>query len=381
MVLTAAAFDELSIPITDLYCLYEQSVINDIARRLAKLKFESAAWQMQRLVESGLTYENALEELSKVTGKTLLELRRIFNAAGVHTLQFDDAIYKAAGLKPLPLNLSPAMLNVLLQGLAKTAGVIHNLTMTTALTAQEAFVSAADLAYMQVSTGAMSYGQAIRSAVKNVAQQGLTTIAYPTGHKDQLDVAMRRTVLTGVASTTGTLQLSRAQELGVDLVQTSAHIGARPTHEVWQGKVFSLSGAPGYEDFLTETGYGTVTGLCGINCRHSFYPFFEGLSENAYKAATLQEYADKIVSYNGKTLSVYEATQKQRSIEREIRKTKREAEALGAAGLDNTEELAKVRQLQAKMRDFINQTGLNRQGVREGGRVLKVEVPPVPPKK
>jgi len=372
--LTSAQFDQLNVPIVDLYQTYEQSVINDISRRLASSHIESAAWQMQRLTESGLTYENALEQLSKVTGKSAAELRKVFDAAGVRSLAFDDRIYRAAGLKPLPLNLSPAMQNVLLQGLRKTGGAIRNLTMTTALTAQEAFISAADLAYVQVSTGVMSYGQAIKAAVKQVARQGLTVL-YPTGHKDRLDVAMRRAVLTGVAQTTGTLQLERAKELGQDLVQTSAHIGARPTHEVWQGKVFSLSGKDTqYPDFLTVTGYGTVTGLCGINCRHSIFPFFKGISESAYTQATLDEYADKTVTYNGKELSVYEAIQKQRSVEREIRKTKREAEALGSAKLDNTEEIARIRKLQAQLRDFVNQTGLSRQSSREGGRVLKVEV-------
>jgi hypothetical protein len=378
--LTPTAFDELSVPITELYRVYEQNVINDIARRLAKMGnvTETAAWQMNRLIQSGLTYNNALEELSKVSGKSTTELRRLFDAVGIKSLAFDDKLYVAAGLKPLPLNLSPAMQNVLLAGLRKTAGFIHNLTMTTAMSAEDAFVDAADNAYLEVIHGAMSYGQAIKAGIKNLAAKGLTTVNYATGHKDQLDVSLRRAVLTGVAQTTGTLQLERAKELGQDLVQTSAHIGARPTHEVWQGKVFSLSGKdPNYPDFISSTGYGTVTGLNGVNCRHSIYPFFKGISEFAYTQATLDEYADKTVTYNGRELSVYEATQKQRQLEREIRKTKREAEALGSAKLDNTEEIARIRKLQARLRDFVNQTGLSRQSSREGGRVLKFS--PVPP--
>jgi hypothetical protein len=157
--------------------------------------------------------------------------------------------------------------------------------------------------------------------------------------------------------------------MGTDLVQTSAHIGARPTHQLWQGKIFSLSGTnPKYPDFIVETGYGTVTGLSGVNCRHSWYPFFEGLSENAYKQATLDEYADAAVEYNGEGMSVYDATQIQRSIEREIRKTKREAGALGVAGLDNVDEVQRVRGLQARLRGLVEQTGLNRQSSREGGK-------------
>jgi hypothetical protein len=363
--LTAAAFDLLIVPTTDLYEQYMNSVIQDIARRLSKLDMTAtAAWQMQRLTESGKVYEQALKELSQITGRSEKELRVAFETAGVKSMRFDDAIYRKAGFDPLPLNLSPAMQNVLAMGLQKTGGILRNMTMTTAIDAEQKFINAADLAYMQVTNGTMSYDQAIRAAVKNVASQGIDAITY-AGRHDQLDTAMRRTVLTGVAQTTGNLQMARADEMGCDLVQTSAHMGARPTHEVWQGKVFSRSGTdPKYPPF-TETGYGEVDGLCGINCRHSFYPFFEGISENTYSEETLNNYTDKTVTVNGQDMSQYEASQVQRSIERQIRDWKRQASALDAAGLDNSVETAKVRDCQAQMRSFINQTRLTRQRVRE----------------
>jgi len=213
---------------------------------------------------------------------------------------------------------------------AQAGGLIRNLTMTTAIAGQEAFISAADLAYMQVSTGTMSYTQAIREAVKSVASQGLSVIQY-AGRKDQLDVAMRRAVLTGVGQTTGKLQMARADEMGCDLVQTSAHAGARPAHQVWQGQVFSRSGkSREYPNFVESTGYGTPGGLNGINCRHSWYPFFEGISENAYTERDVQALADKKVNYQGREITQYEASQVQREIERKIRKAKREASALDA---------------------------------------------------
>lgn len=366
--LTADQLDTLTNPIADLYERYNQSVINDIARRLNKMGkvTDTAAWQMQRLTESGRVYENALKDLANLTGQSEAELRKAFEDAGVKAMRFDDSIYKAAGLNPLPLNLSPAMVQVLAAGLRKTSGVMKNLTLTTAINAQHSFIAAADLAYMQVASGAMSYDQAIRAAILDVAQKGLSTIHYASGHKDQLDVAVRRTVLTGVSQTTGNLQTARADEMGVDLVQTSAHVGARPDHQVWQGKVFSRSGASKtYPAFVLSTGYGTGAGLCGWNCRHSFYPFFEGISENAYKQAELDSYAAKTVPNNGQDIPIYDATQQQRAIERKIRLWKRQAGALDAAGLDNTAETAKVKEYQAKMRDFIKQTGLQRQSVRE----------------
>lgn len=366
--LLADDFDALVDPIVALYDEYAQSVINDIARRLAKMPMtETAAWQMQRLTEAGLVYENALAELARITGRSQQALRKAFEAAGVMSLEFDDAIYRAAGLNPLPLNLSPTMARVLAAGLRKTQGVISNLTMTTASSGQQAFLRAANLAYMQVSTGAMSYDQAIRAAIQQVARDGLSVISYPAGRADQLDVAMRRTVLTGVSQTTGEMQTERMNEMGVDLVQTSAHIGARPAHQVWQGKIFSRSGKDKrYPDFVAETGYGTGAGLMGWNCRHSFYPFFDGISKNAYKQRELDSFASKVLTYQGKEISIYEATQIQRAIERRIRAWKRQAYAFESAGLDNASEIAKIKAWQARMRSFIRETKLSRQYVREG---------------
>jgi hypothetical protein len=359
--------DTLADPIVALYDEYMQTVINDIARRLAKAGrvTDTAAWQMQRLSESGRVYETALEELAGITGRSEEELSRLFERAGVKAMKFDDAIYKAAGLNPLPLNLSPAMAQTLAAGLEKTQGIMQNLTMTTALSSQEAYIHAADVAYMQISSGAFDYQSAIKQAIKNAASRGLI-ITYPSGHKDQLDVALRRTILTGVNQTCGKLQMRRADEMGVDLVQTSAHIGARPDHQIWQGRIFSRSGRhEKYPDFVKSTGYGTGPGLMGWNCRHSFFPFFEGISTEHYKQAELNDYADKEVKYNGQKLSFYDATQEQRAIERDIRKAKRMASALEAAGIDNTDEIMAVRNYQARMRNFIRQTGLSRQRFRE----------------
>jgi predicted Zn-dependent protease len=121
-----------------------------------------------------------------------------------------------------------------------------------------------------------------------------------------------------------------------------------------------------------------VTGLCGANCRHSYYPFFEGISENAYNDATRDELANKQVTYNGEKMSQYEATQVQRGIERNIRLYKRQAEALQAGGQDNSAELSAVSGYQAKMRDFIKQTGLKRDPMREV-IVKPAGAPPITP--
>ena len=363
--LAAAQFDALSVPITDLFAEFEQSVLEDIARRIKKMgePTATAAWQMQRMIESGAVYEDTIKKLARLTGKSEKVLKETFEQAGVKALKFDDSIYMQAGLSPLPLNLSPQMLRVLQVGLSKTNAQFLNLTATTALTSQTAFMDASNLVYQQVITGTMSYDQALRAAIKKVGDSALPVL-YPNGYADKIDVALRRSLLTGIGQTTAELQLARADEMGADLVEVSAHIGARPSHQEWQGKVYSRNGNSKYPDFVTSTGYGTGGGLAGYNCRHSFYPFFEGLSEKSYTQKQLAA-LDKSVTYNGKEISTYEATQAQRGIERKIREWKRKAGTLEAAGLDNSFETSKVRDWQARQRDLIRQTRLQRQYVRE----------------
>lgn len=370
--LTSDQFDALVNPIMDLYAEYELSVVQDIARRLKNLDFASAAWQTQRITESGALYKDVLKQLAKLTGKSENEIAAILQKAGVRAMRFDDKIYKDAGLNPLPLNLSPAMLQVLQATLEKTNGVMNNLTKSTALTSQASFLRAADIAHQQVVTGTMSYDEAIRAAIKKVAAEGLETIDFASGHTDMLDVATRRAVLTGVAQTANQLQLTRADEMESDLVAVSAHAGARnkgtgpENHAGWQGKVYSRSGNhPKFPPFVETTGYGTGAGLGGYNCRHSFYPFFEGISENAYSKAEVKSLNRQTVRVGGQKTDLYEATQVQRAYERKIRMWKRIVAALEAAKLDSTRELLRVRYWQEQMRNFVRQSGLDRQYVRE----------------
>ncbi|HBF64738.1 MAG TPA: hypothetical protein DDW34_02035, partial [Clostridium sp.] len=167
--------------------------------------------------------------------------------------------------------------------------------------------------------------------------------------------------VTGVNQTALKLQEARAEQMGSDLVETTAHAGARPSHAEWQGKVFSLSGkSKKYPEFKSSTGYGTGAGLGGWNCRHSFFPYFEG-SPRVYTNNELKGYNSNNVEYNGQKMTEYEASLQQRSIERNIRRWKREKKAMEAAGLPTEEASAKIKSWQEREKDFLNQTGLKRQ--------------------
>lgn len=351
----------------------DESIMQDFVRRLVKTGHvtDSAKWQAQQMMEAGALYDDIVAEAAKLTGRTENAVRELFREACLKSVAYDINICRAAGLSPLPLSASPAATQVLLSGMEKTKGMLDNLTMTTANGAQRAFIEAATLAEMQVESGAFDYVTAIRNAVRTASSSG-AWVLYPTGARSRLDTATRRAVLTGVNQTAAALTLAYADDMDCDLVETTAHMGARPEHVVWQGQVFSRSGkSRRYPDFVTATGYGTGPGLCGWNCRHSFYMFFEGIDERAYSRAQLDEYANAKVRVNGKEMPYYEATQRQRAMERRVRDTRRELAGLdggikaapdeavkNALQQDFDSAAARLKRQEAALKDFARQTGL-----------------------
>ena len=353
--------DSLPNTVVELFRKVEDDILEDMARRIVKTgEFtKTAQWQAWRLEQLGETREYIFYHLQRLTGKTQGEINAIFEEAGGKALSYDDQIYRAFGLTPGRVNDNPELLNLLRAGARQTQKTFQNLTATTANTATRQFERALDRAWLQVSSGAFDYKTAIRQAIKDLAKAGLQAISYPSGHTDALDVAVRRAVLTGINQTAARLSEARAEEMGCDLVETTAHPGARPEHAPWQGQVFSRSGkSRKYPDFVSSTGYGTGAGLCGWNCRHSFFPFFEGLSSSAYPREKLRAYENQKVNYNGQELSYYEATQQQRYIERKIRRWKREYLMMDAAEQDTAQAAGKLAQWRAAEREFCKQTGL-----------------------
>lgn len=372
--------EHVSDDIVALYSELDQRIVRDVVRRLMKTGrvTDTATWQIQRAQESGMLYDEIIAEVTRYSNKSEQQVRALFEDAGVQAISYDSAIYTAAGLSPPPLSMAPAAMQVLNAGLQKTSGYLQNLTKTTANGAQQAYIHAATIAEIQVESGAFDYTSAIRNAVR-AAIEGGDWVTYPSGHHDRLDVAARRAVLTGTNQTAAEISLSYADDMDCDLVETTAHAGARPSHQVWQGQVFSRSGkSDQYDDFESATGYGTGAGLCGWHCRHSFFPFYEGLSERAYPNDKLKTYENQAVQYNGEKIKYYDATQRQRAMERAIRDSKRKAagydEAVKSAKDGPTAKAMKqefdaaavrLKQQEAKLKDFCSQTGLYRQRERE----------------
>lgn len=349
-----------------LYAQAEMDILENMAVRIAHYGYwiPAVEHQAKMLEEAGMVREEILARLKTLTGRADRELRQLMQEAGTAALKSDDAVYRRQGLNPPPVSASEDLQKVLQAGYEKTAGTFRNLTRTTARTAAHRFAQALDRAYMQITFGGMDYNTAIRSTIKQLSTEGVGAIRYPTGRTDTIEVAVRRAVVTGVNQTALRLQDARADEMGADLVEVSAHAGARPSHAQWQGGIYSRSGkSKKYPDFVKTTGYGTGAGLGGWNCSHSFRPWFEGMSRT-YDKALLKEYQAKDYEYNGVRMTEYEALQEQRKIERSIRRWKREKNALDAAGLDSSEASAKITEWNRRQKDFLEQTGLKADGTR-----------------
>jgi hypothetical protein len=325
--LTPAYLSSAAEPFVNIWSGVENDIISDIVRRLLKADYltPTASWQIQKAREIGMSMSKITQAIAVGSKKSMLTIDTLIRSACDATLEFDTAQYAKTGRDVSMVGKSDAIQRIEAAGSKQTQGAMKNFTQTTAQTATKAFENSLDTVWLQVQSGAFSLDQSIGRAISDLGRRGISQIAYPGGHVEQLDVAVRRTMVTGINQTAAKVQLQSAAEMGSDLVEVTAHAGARPSHAVWQGQIYSLSGKnKKYKPFAASTGYGTGEGLCGWNCRHNFFPYLEGVS-----STTFNEDYDAM---RGKTNEqVYEESQQQRAIERSIRETRRECSTLNTA--------------------------------------------------
>ena len=222
----------------------EDDILRDVARRISKMDTmtPTANWQLWRYEQTEALRQDVVKKLARYTGKSEAEIRRLMQEAATRAMEAEDEIYYHYGKEPTPFADNATLQALLNAGYQQTAGTFHNLTATTANTVSGQFEAALDRAHLKVSSGAFDYKSAIKSAVDSLADT-MKYVTYPTGHTDTLEVAARRAVLTGVNQTGAKLQVARADEMGVEFFETTAHGGARPSHAEWQGRQFHRGGA------------------------------------------------------------------------------------------------------------------------------------------
>ena len=370
--LTEQDFIRIEKQANSIYNNLELQIIEEIATRIANFGYANTVVinDMKIAQEMGFLYQDIIRLVAEYNDTTVEEVNKIFYEAGEKSLKFDDKIYKEAGLNPVPLNQSENIKQIMNATIVKTAGNLQNLCMTTANTAQTQFYNAINLSYMEVSTGVKSYTQSFIDALKTIAQQG-AIIEYPSGAKRSIESAVRMNIVTGVSQTCGQLQELRANEVGWDLMEITAHSGARPNHAKWQGKIVSLSGKKGYLS-KDDIGYGEATGFKGINCKHDWHPYYKD-SARSYTQKELEKWKNEKVTYNGKEYTKYDATQEQRKIERAIRQDKKELVAqqqlltINNKDINIEEVQAEIRNIKTREKDhrnmldnFLDQTGFRK---------------------
>ena len=342
----------------------EDDILRDVARRISKMDTmtPTANWQLWRYEQTKALRQDVVKKLARYTGKSEAEIRRLMQEAATRAMEAEDEIYYHYGKEPTPFAGNETLQALLNAGYQQTAGTFHNLTATTANTVSGQFEAALDRAHLKVSSGAFDYKSAVKSAVDSLADT-MKYVTYPTGHTDTLEVAARRAVLTGVNQTGAKLQVARADEMGVEFFETTAHGGARPSHAEWQGRQFHRGGAVDYmgrhyPDFEAATGYGTGAGLCGWNCRHTFFAIFPELgAPPAWTQESLEALNARDIEYNGGKYTRYEISQMQRARERNVRRWKKRYLAETAAGVDTTDAAVRLKAARQSLAEFAKATG------------------------
>lgn len=371
-----------------LFQAFEQDLIADIARRIKKTGryTETAELQAQAMMAEGVSPAEILKEVMRIlqaddeyqkeVAQNTIEWKKYVKAeiqamrekakeegddiianAGDMSFNYDLSMWEQNGEKIT----KDSAINRMISEMSKdTAGTFKNLTKSMGfkgaysfVTLQNAYIRYLDKAVVKMASGTFSYDRAVEDAVREMAHSGLRSVDYASGRTYQLDTAARMCVRTSCHQLSAKMSMHNCEKMGTDLVEVTAHWGARPEHAIWQGKVYSRSGKNKKYPPFSECHYGAVDGLCGVNCHHTFYPFFEGVSE-----PTKWDEEPEPKEYNGKTYTYYEMTQKQRQMERKVRETKREIEAKRAIGGDTDDlESAKRKQI-AEYHKFSDEMGI-----------------------
>ena len=379
--------DALPEELTELFRALEITLLDEICSRLklADQLNEVTVQDIRALRSHGIDLKDIEKAARKTTGISETKINKLFDDVVERNQKYYTELIDLAHITQPKTLVSIEDTWAIYE---QTKQTLRNITRSmgflvdagrTMLPPAKAYHWALDAATLKVESGAISYGQAIKDAVRELASGGLRVVDYESGHRDHVDVAARRAVMTGVSQLCGKYTEQAAEYLETPYYEVSAHAGARDvpgrspwsSHKEWQGKVYSTRSGDIYPNIYEVCGLGAVDGLEGVNCRHRRNVWVDGVSERTYTDEQLAHIDDGLgCTFEGKTYTAYEATQEQRKVERTIRKLKREKTAYNAAGLTDEEQAVniKLRRLNAKYKAFSKAAGLPEQ--RERMKVL-----------
>lgn len=337
-------------PIVSLFNDLEQTIMLDIIRRLQANNKEitrSADWQINRLYELGKSKEEIKSYIKNTLNLSDEQIDKVFSNVIRSGYARDKSLYDAVGKSFIPYEDNLQLQQLVNSMITQTKGELKNITGSLGFALREPnstkltytpltdyYQSTLDKAITQIATGAFDYNTVLRNTVKEMTNSGLRYIDYDSGYSSRVSVAVRRAVLTGYNQVVANINESNAEKLETNYFETTYHSGARPTHQPWQGRVYSK------EELVSVCGLGTVTGLCGANCYHNYYPFIKGVSERTYTDEELDRMNkedNEKREFRGKSYTKYEALQRQRKLETIMRAERQEIKLLTEGGADEND--------------------------------------------
>lgn len=360
----------------------EKDILREICSRfkLTGELNEAAMNNIRALRAQGLDMETIEKMIAKHSKETLPQVQEALDRVVEYNQKYyNELASKASIAEPLFWMTAADIAQIQSQTLDGYRNITRSLGFAlqtngkvTFQSIAKAYQAALDKAEVKMQSGAFTLQQSLEDAVRELADSGIYTIDYATGHRDRADVAARRAIFTGLNQLTSKYTETAAETLETDLYEITAHRGARDkdtgwkNHKAWQGKVYSTKDGSKYPNIYKVCGLGAVDGLEGANCRHHRHAFLEGVSERVYTDDELANIDPPPVEFEGRTYSAYEATQMQRKIERTVRKLERRRAAYNAAGMTGKEEQTgiRIRRLKKEYREFSRAASLPTQANR-----------------
>ena len=350
--------DVLPEELAELFRSLENTLLTEICSRLkaADQLNEVTVQDIRALRSHGVDLKEIKKAIRKTTGISEQKLNKLLNDVVERNQKYYTELIDLAHITQPETLVDAATVDAIK---LQTYDAFRNLTASmgflvgnTMLKPARAYQWALDNTEMQIQSGAISYNQAIANAVRQLAENGIKVVDYESGHRDQIDVAARRAVMTGVSQICAKYTEQSAEYLDTPYFEVSAHAGARDkpgpspwsNHKDWQGKVYSVQTGDIYPSIYEVCGLGAVDGLEGANCRHRRNVWVEGVSERTYTDEQLEHIDDGLgCTFDGKTYTAYEATQMQRRVERQIIKQKRLVTAYKASEQTDEYRAAKIK--------------------------------------
>lgn len=349
--------------IAERYQDLELRIMQDIVRRIKKTgKITSTAdWQINRLRILGYSSEDIEREIKKTLNASYPEMFELYDKVIDWEYVRNKDIYEQINAEYIPFAENGQLKQITEAIIDQSFEDMENVTNSLGFyldygngkkvitPLSQVYTKYLDSACYDIVTGAFDYNSVLRRVVTQLTNSGLRQIDYSSGRANRVDVAARRAVMTAVSQITGKISEYNAKKLGTEYFEVEWHAGARPTHSVWQGRVWKE------EQLYSVCGLGTVTGLLGANCYHTYYPFFPGISERNWSDDWLDaknEEEAEPKTFDGKEYILYEAKQRQRQMETAMRAQREKVKLLQDGGADQDEVILHKAKYQGQLNEY-----------------------------